>query len=68
MPTNTDAREPLRALVAVALTIVLVSVLSAEVGGWALLLVPIGALWTGNVYLGGRLNDPVWHLFDKVDW
>ena len=54
-----DERSPLKALAAVGTAILLIVLCwQFKIGAWALLLLPVMAVYVANVYLGGGLNDP----------
>jgi hypothetical protein len=54
-----EPRYPLKALAAMGSAILLIVVFwQFKVGAWALLFLPVMALYVANVYLGGGLNDP----------
>jgi hypothetical protein len=58
---SSDERSPGRAVLAAALSVVALVVLTTltRTGGWALLLAPLLLVWVATVYLGAPLNAPI---------
>lgn len=65
--SDDGSRAPGRALLAAALAVLAVILAwQFRFGPWAMVLIPVFAMWVANVHLGGGWNEPVHHVFGRL--